>query len=178
MEVMKRTKAFIASLSASHLFFFFKQPTPSPPRQPPLVSSVAAAEIDLEMMPLEDTRSSHYSSTPEVVDWGKIILEFCLMTAIALIPLSFQTHLHLSSSFYVFCILILLAFASSLTGILFRMKLPTAAAVSELIAIIFAVLAFFMAMEISINPPGLKWVTWIICSLTFLSSLIYYCMNK
>ncbi|KAJ4962109.1 hypothetical protein NE237_022019 [Protea cynaroides] len=179
MEVMKRTKAFIASLSATHLYFFFKQPIPSPPRQPPPASSVAAADIDLEMMPLEETRSLHYSSTPvEVVDWGKTILEFCLMTSIALIPLSFQTHLHLSSSFNVFCILILLAFASSLTGILFRMKLPDAAAVLELIAIIFAVLAFFVAMVMLINPPGLKWVTWVICSFSLLSSLIYYCMNK
>ncbi|KAJ4960038.1 hypothetical protein NE237_019948 [Protea cynaroides] len=152
MEVMKRIKAFIASFSATRLFFFFKQPTPSPPRQSLPASPVA--DIDLEMMSLEETRSSHYSSTPvEVVDWGKTILEFCLMTSIALLPLSFQSHLHFSSSFYVFYILILLAFASSLTGILFRMNFPTAAAVLELIAIIFVVLAFFMAMEMTINPP-------------------------
>ncbi|KAJ4961598.1 hypothetical protein NE237_021508 [Protea cynaroides] len=187
VEVLKRAKAFIASLSAIHLFFVLKQPTPtpsstpnpSPQRQlPPASSSSAAVDIDLEMMPSEDTRSSHYPSTPvEVIDWGKTILEFCLMTAIALIPFSFQTHLHLSSSFYMFCILILLAFASSLTGILFRTKLPTAAAVLELMAIIFAVLAFFMAMEMILHPPGLKWVTWIICALSFLSTFVYYCMT-
>ncbi|KAJ4960767.1 hypothetical protein NE237_020677 [Protea cynaroides] len=185
---MKRARAFVASIFAihlaTHLFSLFKQPTPSPspiPSQqpPPVSSSFAAVDIDLEMMPLEEIRSSHYSTTPvEVIDWGKTILEFCLMTAIALIPFSFQTHLHLSSSFYVFCILILLAFASSLTGILFRIKLPTAAAVLELMAIVFSILAFFMAMEMCVKPPVIKWITWVICALSFLSTFIYYCMNK
>ncbi|KAJ4960417.1 hypothetical protein NE237_020327 [Protea cynaroides] len=190
VEIMKRAKAFIAALSAIHLFFVFKQPKPSPsptltltpnPQQqtpPASFSSFSGADIDLEMMPLGETRSSHNSSIPvEVVDWSKIILEFCFVAANALIPLSFQNHLPLSSSFYVFCILILLAFALSLTGIVFRKKLPTAAAVLELMAIVFAVLAFFMAIEMVVNPPGLKWVIWVICALFLLSTSIYYCMT-
>ncbi|KAJ4974768.1 hypothetical protein NE237_007942 [Protea cynaroides] len=165
MEIVKRMKASIPVYASSLLFLLSKRSDP-----PPLLASATTTraavppvtEPDQEIMrektpPMAAQNISYNSSQPQVVDWGKSILDFCFMTAISLLTLTLQTPLHhLPFTFHLACFSVLVAFASSLAAILFRLRFPTMARVLEQMAMVFTVLTFFMAMEISINPPGLK----------------------
>ncbi|KAF5206215.1 hypothetical protein FRX31_004190 [Thalictrum thalictroides] len=110
----------------------------------------------------------------QAAEWRKMILGYCFATSIALLALYFQIQPHdVPLSFYVLSFTLLVSFSASLLAQALSMRFPIIAGISEQVGFGFAVLTFYIAIEI-ILPWTIKWVAWVICSLSLFLSFILY----
>ncbi|KAF3437984.1 hypothetical protein FNV43_RR20740 [Rhamnella rubrinervis] len=101
----------------------------------------------------------------EIKRWTKMIVCFCLASAIEVAILSAQLLSHLLPIFHSLSLSILFGFASLLIGKLMNSKFPNTARVLEAASVFFVVTAFFIAISIPF-PLYLKLtvlVVYIIC---------------
>ncbi|KAF5206220.1 hypothetical protein FRX31_004195 [Thalictrum thalictroides] len=134
----------------------------SPPLQSP---SNSVYDVDIEMQANEQKQAS---------EWGKMILGYCFATSIALLALYFQIQPHdVPFSFYLLSFALLVSFSASLFALALRMRFPILAGIHEQVGFGFAVFTFFIAIEI-ILPWTIKWVAWVICSLSLFLSFILH----
>ena len=114
------------------------------------------------------------------LDWAKIIVMFCLTTAIGLVLLPFQIpsgQLHLPVIFYFFGLSVLLAFTCILVSKFIHSSYCPAgisiAWISHHFGLFFGVTAFF----ISITVPFPLWFKWAACSIYVSAFLLVVLCN-
>jgi hypothetical protein len=108
------------------------------------------------------------------MDWTKIMVAFCLASAIDIALLSVQVHSQLPPAFHLLSLVILLAFASFFVSKFINSKFVVTAQVLQKFGVLFTVTAFFMAITIP-SPFYLKLTGLAVYIISLLAILISSC---
>ena len=106
-----------------------------------------------------------------------VIVGFCFTTAIEIALYSLQPDARLPATLHLVSFAILLSFASLLVSKYIHSNLPFPSKVMEHLGVLFATIAFFLAITLSF-PLCLKLTSWSIFALSLLAILICNLINK
>ena len=139
-------------------------PTPTPPPSPPPSTALdfdqrtttEAAEKNPQIVAYPAARQHHW-------DWTMITLSTAIEIALKAIKINSQDP----STFHLFSLLILFAFAALFVSQFISSILPVTTNVLDCVGLFFAGASFCYAISITI-PPSLKFITWTVFSISLL----------
>ncbi|KAK9278137.1 hypothetical protein L1049_027696 [Liquidambar formosana] len=142
-------------------------PPPATPPRPPSPPPSTALDSEEQVA----ATSVVFAHAQKNLDWTKIVLGFCLSSAVDIALQSVQTQSQLPPIFHWLSLAISFAFASLFVAKFISWKFPIPAQMLEHAAVFFAATAYFVAVTIPF-PMSLKCISWAVYVVSLLAILI------
>ena len=162
MNLTNRFKAFAVDLLR-----------PTPPSDDAVELEAPAQSVRGDAVDLEaPAQAAGWGVEQRKMEWTKNMVAFCLASAVGLALLPVQVHSQLPTGLLCLSLAILLGFSSFFVSEFIHSNFVVTARVLQNLGLFFTVTAFFIPITTPF-PFYLKYISWAVYSICFLTVLIY-----